>query len=328
MKKIAVIGSHSALQILKGAKEEGFETIVVCEKGREKTYQRFGLADEILVLDKFSQLTKEQDKLKDAILIPHGTLVANVDLDELEIPVFGSKECMKKEASREKQQEWFKKAGVRMPEEYEPDGIDRLSIAKFPGARGGHGYFLCRSGEEFEKKGKELVGKGTLTKEDLENAFIQEYIIGVNFYLTYFNSALKKEVELFGMDRRYETNIDGLSRIPAKDQEKINTSYVVVGNTPLVARESLLDQVFEIGEKIIKAEPGMVGPFCVETICTDEMEFIAFEISARIVAGTNLYVQGSPYSYLKYGEGMSMGKRIAREIKEAIETGELERVVS
>ncbi len=328
MTKIAVLGSHSALQILKGAKEEGFETIVVCEKGREKTYKRFGLADEILVLEKFSQLAKEQDRLKDAVLVPHGTLVAKVDLDKLEVPVFGSKKCMKKEVSRKKQQEWFRKAGVRTPEEYEPEGIDRLSIAKFPGARGGHGYFLCRSKEEFEKKSRKLVEKGTLTKEDLENVFIQEYIIGVNFYLTYFNSALKKEVELFGMDRRYETNIDGLARIPAKDQEEISTSYVVVGNTPLVARESLLDQVFEIGEKIVKAEPEMTGPFCIETICTDEMEFIAFEISARIVAGTNLYVQGSPYSYLKYGEGMSMGKRIAREIREALEAGELDKVTS
>jgi 5-formaminoimidazole-4-carboxamide-1-(beta)-D-ribofuranosyl 5'-monophosphate synthetase len=53
-----------------------------------------------------------------------------------------------------------------------------------------------------------------------------------------------------------------------------------------------------------------------------------FEISARIVAGTNPYIQGSPYSYLLYGNNMSMGKRIALEVKNAIEKDRLEELVS
>ena len=36
--RIGVLGSHSALEIAAGAKEEGFETVVVCQNGREKTY--------------------------------------------------------------------------------------------------------------------------------------------------------------------------------------------------------------------------------------------------------------------------------------------------
>ncbi|PDM25878.1 hypothetical protein CP083_06795 [Candidatus Bathyarchaeota archaeon B24-2] len=35
----------------------------------------------------------------------------------------------------------------------------------------------------------------------------------------------------------------------------------------------------------------------------------------------------SPYAYLKYGEEMYMGRRIAREIKRGIERGELEKIV-
>ena len=31
-KTIATLGSHSALQILKGAKDEGFNTLLVCEE--------------------------------------------------------------------------------------------------------------------------------------------------------------------------------------------------------------------------------------------------------------------------------------------------------
>ena len=39
---IATLGSHTSLHILQGAKEEGFRTAIVCEKGREVPYQRFG----------------------------------------------------------------------------------------------------------------------------------------------------------------------------------------------------------------------------------------------------------------------------------------------
>ena len=45
--KIGVLGSHSALEIMDGAKDEDFETTVFCQKGREGPYQRFGrIADE------------------------------------------------------------------------------------------------------------------------------------------------------------------------------------------------------------------------------------------------------------------------------------------
>jgi len=52
-----------------------------------------------------------------------------------------------------------------------------------------------------------------------------------------------------------------------------------------------------------------------------------FEISARIVAGTNVGIPNSPYSYILWGENMYMGRRIAREIKMAIEKSALDEVV-
>ncbi len=39
--RIGVLGSHSALEIASGAKQEGFETVVVCQKGRDKTYTKY-----------------------------------------------------------------------------------------------------------------------------------------------------------------------------------------------------------------------------------------------------------------------------------------------
>ena len=58
-----------------------------------------------------------------------------------------------------------------------------------------------------------------------------------------------------------------------------------------------------------------------------DQEFYAFEISARIVAGTNPYITGSPYTQLRYKEPMSTGRRIAREIKLAIKKGKLNKVL-
>ncbi|MFW6142162.1 MAG: DUF1246 domain-containing protein, partial [Candidatus Saliniplasma sp.] len=36
--KIGVVASHSALDVCDGAVDEGFPSLAVCEKGREKTY--------------------------------------------------------------------------------------------------------------------------------------------------------------------------------------------------------------------------------------------------------------------------------------------------
>ena len=55
----------------------------------------------------------------------------------------------------------------------------------------------------------------------------------------------------------------------------------------------------------------MNGPFCLEGVYGKDGNFVTFEFSARIVAGTNLYLSGSPYSDLVYPEPMSMGRRIS-----------------
>ena len=61
----------------------------------------------------------------------------------------------------------------------------------------------------------------------------------------------------------------------------------------------------------------MNGPFCIEGVYDENAHFRTFEFSARIVAGTNIFMNGSPYTTLIYNEPMSMGRRIAREIKQA-----------
>lgn len=72
---------------------------------------------------------------------------------------------------------------------------------------------------------------------------------------------------------------------------------------------------------------GLFGPFCLETIVTPDMKFYIIEISCRIVAGTNLFIDSSPYASLYYDEPMSTGRRIAREIKLAIKHKKLKMIL-
>ena len=144
--KIATIGSHSALQILHGAKQEGFSTIAICEKGREQPYKSYKVADEIILVDKFKDIIKLQRKLleENAILIPHGTFFEAFSMGEFEklkMPYFGNKGILKWEADRMLQREWLKRAGLTLPKIYKkPEDIDGPVIIKFYGARGGSRY--------------------------------------------------------------------------------------------------------------------------------------------------------------------------------------------
>jgi len=151
-----------------------------------------------------------------------------------------------------------------------------------------------------------------------------------------FNLCLFIIIEIMSFDKRYESNADSIGRIAAKDQLEgnIRTSYTITGNIPIVVRESMLPMFFEIGENVVKASrdldgvpKGLYGPFCLEGIIDPNLNFRVFEISARIVAGTNPYIEGSPYTALRYKEPMSTGRRLAREIKQAIESGRIEELL-
>jgi len=64
--RVGVLGSHSALEIASGAKQEGLETVVVCQKGREKTYTKYygNLFDHVIMLDKFADITSPSNVKK------------------------------------------------------------------------------------------------------------------------------------------------------------------------------------------------------------------------------------------------------------------------
>ncbi len=331
---IATMGSHSALQILKGARDEGMRNLVICKEGSERPYKSFGVADEVLTVPDWSAWNDalEEELIKrNAIIIPHGSFIAYLGHERvraMRTMYYGTKEILQWESDRTMEREWLQRAQLKLPKVFaKPEDIDKPVIVKFHGAGGGFGYFVVKTPEQFyEVKERKYP--------DQNDFVIQEYILGVPLYAHYFYSPVTGELEIMSFDKRYESNADSIGRIKAQDQltANIHTSYTIVGNIPLVVRESLLPQFFAMGERVVAVSKelcgkGLFGPFCLEMIVTRKLEVFVFEISARIVAGTNPFIEGSPYTALKYGEPMSTGRRIARDIKQAVELGKLEAVL-
>jgi 5-formaminoimidazole-4-carboxamide-1-(beta)-D-ribofuranosyl 5'-monophosphate synthetase len=339
---VMTLGSHCSLQVLKGAKDEGFNTLLVSEERRFDMYKRFKFIDHIISIKNFKEIINKnfQDELIEKyspILIPHGTLISSLNMDELEsirIPIFGNKWILRWESDRMLKQQLMDESKLPSPTQIpSKNEIDGLSIVKLHGAAGGKGYFLVTDKKGFEEQAQKLIKSHVIDSE--ENLFIQRFANGVPVYLQYFYSPVTNELELLGIDRRYETDIDAIGRIPSKYQlsSNIEPSYTVVGNIPIVLRESLLPEVYAMGERFVESSkrlvpPGMPGPFCIEGVYDNNANFIAFEFSARIVAGTNLYVSGSPYSDLLFETPMSMGRRISLEIKRAIESSKMELITT
>lgn len=333
---IATLGSHTALQILKGAKDEGFRTIAIITPEIRRVFESFPVADELIEIPTFADYFQIEDQLmaKNAIVIPHGSFVSYVGVenvaDKMKAMYYGSRGILRWESDRDMEREWLKDAGLNLPKVFKtPDEIDRPVIVKFHGAKGGFGYFIAKSPDEFRERIKEFPGE--------HDYAIQEYIVGVPMYVHYFYSELTNELEIMSFDKRYESNADSIGRIAAKDQIEANirTSYTITGNIPIVVRESMLPMFFKIGQQVVESSrklsgvpKGLFGPFCLEGIIDPNLNFRVFEISARIVAGTNPYIEGSPYTALRYKEPMSTGRRLAREIKQAIEGGRLQDLLS
>ena len=341
MVTITTLGSHCALQLLKGAKDEGFKTLLICEKKRQSLYKRFKFIDELVLVDSFVEVIDERCnsilEKNNSVLIPHGTLIAQMSSEQIEsikTPIFGNKNILRWESDRKLKQKLMDEANLPTPKTVaSPNAINGLVIAKRHGAAGGKGYFLASNEDEYNKKRDQLIKEGLIKGDN--DLYLQEYTSGVLAYLQFFYSPLKNELEFFGVDKRHESNIEGLARIPAQNQLNMEkfTSFNVIANSPLVLRESLLDEVYTMGENFVKASakhvpPGMNGPFCIEGVYDENAQFSAFEFSARIVAGTNIFMNGSPYTSLIFDEPMSMGRRIAKEIKEADSNNQLENVTT
>jgi 5-formaminoimidazole-4-carboxamide-1-(beta)-D-ribofuranosyl 5'-monophosphate synthetase len=117
---IGTLGSHSSLNIFKGAKEEGFRTVCICKEKDAIMYKKFPLVDELIIVKDFSELLNKtlQEKLRklNVILIPHGSFTAYLSTEELtnslHVPMLGNRQLLHWEADRKRQEEWLRQAGI------------------------------------------------------------------------------------------------------------------------------------------------------------------------------------------------------------------------
>jgi 5-formaminoimidazole-4-carboxamide-1-(beta)-D-ribofuranosyl 5'-monophosphate synthetase len=348
---VGTIGSHSALEVMDGAKDENMKTVCICQKGRDLPYRRFKrLADEIILLDKFSDIMnrENQEKLRqlNTVMVAHRAFTAYLGYDNIEnnfkVPIFGNRSLLRAEERTAPRNQYYllEKAGVRHPKIYrKPSDISGPAMVKVQEAKRKleRAFFIVTSYEDYKKKAKQKVDQGIVRKQDLETATIEEYVIGTMFNLNFFCSPLSGEVEFLGIERRLQTNLhDFTTQLPADLQLEMKDAFkmqnIEVGHTPASIRESLLEKVFEMGDKFAVAArkeypPGVIGPISLQSIVTPELEFVVYDVSLR-VPGNPIMATTSPYTKYYFGHTMGIGRRIAMEIKDAAAQKKLRDVVT
>ncbi len=365
---VGTVGSHSAIDVADGAATEGLPNLVLAQAGREATYAQYfrttrdhvggrrrGCVDDVWTFPKFADIAAPavQERLRNhgVLLVPNRALSSYVPLsaieEELRVPIVGSRNLLRIEERTERENYYtlLERAGIPIPRAIAgPEAIDRLAIVKLPHAvrRLERGFFTVASPEEYRTKSERLIERKTIAAADLAAARIEEYVLGPVFNFNFFFSPLvprAQGLELLGVDERRESNLDGLVRLPAGQQLELSESaripeYTVVGHGTLTVRESILEEVFRLGEKFVDASrahyaPGILGAFCLQTCIDKDGRPTVFDVAARIGGGTNIHLGlGHPYGNALWRMPMSTGRRIALEIRHAIDSNRLKEIVT
>ena len=366
--KVGLIASHSALDVCDGAVDEGFETMAICQRGREKSYANYfkaqrdasgniirGIVDKPIIYDKFNEVMKPESQQmlrnNNVIFVPNRSFTSYIDIGEIEdnfrVPMLGSRNMLRSEERGDKQDYYWllEKAGLPFPEKIEsPEEINELAIVKLHHAvkKLERGFFTCASYPEYRAKSDALLKQGVITQDALDGARIERYVIGPVFNFDFFYSPIETEMEkleLLGVDWRFETSLDGHVRLPAPQQSALPEhqqlpEYTVCGHNSATLRESLLERVFKLAETFVKASqehysPGIIGAFCLQTCVDKDMNFYIYDVAPRVGGGTNVHMSvGHPYGNTLWRKSMSTGRRTVLEIRRAIDADKLDKVVT
>jgi 5-formaminoimidazole-4-carboxamide-1-(beta)-D-ribofuranosyl 5'-monophosphate synthetase len=170
--------------------------------------------------------------------------------------------------------------------------------------------------------------------------------------------------EFLSIDERRETTHDGTLRLPADVQIKVDwnktpypLTFEVTAHCDISLRESLLKDVHRTANAFLLATqeiepPGIIGAWCLQTMITwtkirgvsginlglyDVPESadvymhlpVTQDVALRHGGGTNTHMGiGGKYANAKYNRRMSMGDRIALELKRAKEKKMMEEIVT
>jgi 5-formaminoimidazole-4-carboxamide-1-(beta)-D-ribofuranosyl 5'-monophosphate synthetase len=381
----------------------------------------------ILILDKYSDIIKYTDELVnlECLQIPNRAFAVYVGGDEncsvieneYPLPILGSRKLLKIEnrGEIEKDYYWFaEKAGIPCPKAYEfeayeegisfKEPIDEPMLLKAEHAHRAfeREFIFAADSADLEEKVRKEVQEGNLDKESLENARIEQIVLGPHANFNFFYSPLDAKedwgdaddwyAKLFGtsvenarvclanqflsIDERRETILDGVRRLPLDVQEKLRKvpSFEVTAHLVMSLRESLLKDMHRYADRFLLATreyeaPGIIGAWCLQTLITwdriskyetkptmkmdvtlgveaktgtdyglyDVPEGrepymhipVTQDVALRHGGGTNVHMGiGSQYANAKYGKRMSMGDRIALEIKRALKQKMLHEIVT
>lgn len=376
---IGIFGSHSALPIGYSAKRAGLSTMLFAKEGREKTYAKHNakLYDDAIILDDWEEMISDEKqeimREENVIFVPNRSFVVYVGLENIEsdfkVPIYGSRKLFRAEertASPPRNQYYLlDQAGIRTPKIFEdPGDINRLSVVKVqqkdnPLERA---YFYPSTPEEYHQMAEEKIESGEISREGLEEATIEEFVVGpmlnANFHSFGMNLSqdyFPNNIDLVGFSDREQTNESGFRNLPADLQLDLSQGEFVRTNEEIchrgkTLRESKIEMIYETAEKLMETlkeevPPGMIGPVGIQgAVPTDESnrpEFVVFDLSFR-VPGDPAMGPTSPYiRYLNakhstdYKEVMPGDWKIREpldlsmmEIRQATKENKLEKIVS
>lgn len=373
---IGVLGGHSALDVCHGATKLGFDTVVVCQKGREKSYEKYyrrrarggseiGCVGNVILVDKFGDIVNDnvQEELRElnTIFVHNRYFWVYCDFEKIEkdfkVPIYGLREGVKLEERDHPNNQYvlLHKAGIRIPtilregnsgmsdedtqmimKKHFDDGGGPLIVKVNEAERTyERAFFVVASVQGYDEISEDMLKAGKIIQKDLDNAVIEEFVLGAQINFNYFYSPLTGELELMGTDTRRQTSLDGFLRLDAATQMQLleqgyKPSMVETGHIACTMKESIVEKAYEAGEKFVETmsrevPPGMIGPFALQGAMASydgREEFVVFDVSMRIPGSPG--TKFTPYSGYLYGDSVSYGERIAMELKMGLDQGKLE----
>jgi len=284
-----------------------------------------------------------------AVFVPHRSFEVYLDSDydgiehAFRVPMFGNRRLLRVEERelRPNQYDLLDEAGIRRPRIFAgPKEIDRPVLVKVLEAARGfeRAFFIARDAKEFDRIADERIAAGIFTQQALAAATIEEFILGPLVNFNFFYSPLAERLELVGTDTRRQTNASGLSTLPgflhADALKAVPLKYEEAGHIAVTVLESMLEMIFEAGERFVEAAarlypPGVIGPFALQSIVTPgppRKGFVVVDVSPRVPGSPG--IAATPYSTYLHGHPVPIGDRIALEVRAAIDAGRLAEILT
>ena len=322
---LVILGSHSAKEMGVAAKRAGFPTILFVQEGRDKMYTRHNahLFDRVIKRPKFSQMADDdvQDEIREynGIILPHRSFYVYVKGEPIEndmtIPIYGNRRMLRAEDRDDEKSQYYmmEKAGMCFPEEIKPDQINMPVIVKIQQKKKKleRAFFYARDYEHYKEEGERRINKGLISKEDLETARVERYVIGPRFNANFQRYALHikgpnvfpNDYDFVGTGDRVQADIGGWKNLDAQTQldilDNLEPLNEEVGHFGVTMRESLQPLPYEQAEKFIEAStevfyPGIIGPLGVQgaiqyankiedgkLVRDTKLKFYVFDLSLR-----------------------------------------------